>query len=74
MTFPLPKSHQMLHHRRPDKVSPLDPLPHFRRDPVTIACVSLPLHARDFEPLIVKKRSRSFWEWIRRCRLAARKT
>jgi len=54
MTLPLPKSHQMLRRRRPDKVSPLYPLTHFRRAPVTIACVRLPLLARDFEPLIVE--------------------
>jgi hypothetical protein len=76
MTLPLPKSHQMLRRGRPDKVSSLDPLTHFRRAPVTIVCPRLPLLASDFEPLIVKVRgrSRSFRKWIRRCRLAARKT
>lgn len=76
MTLPLPKSHQMLRRERPDNVSWLDPLTHFRRAPMTIAGARLPLLARDFEPLIVKvrERSRPFQKWIRCCRLAARNT
>lgn len=73
MTCPLPKSHQMLRRRTPDKVSPLDSLTHFLHAPVTIACARLPLLARDFELLIVevRGRSRSFRKGISRCRLAA---